>query len=118
VGERTDLDFDTLLARVTKPARYTNHEWNAVHKAHEPARVRFVLAYPDVYEVGMSHLGLQVLYHVLNSHPEYLSERVFSPWPDMAEQLRAQHLPLMSLESRTPLNKFDAIGITLPYDLT
>lgn len=112
------LDFETLLARVSKPARYTNGEWNAAHKDGGSVRARFALAYPDVYEVGMSHLGLQVLYGVLNSHPSFLAERVFSPWPDMEEQLRAHGLPLMSLESRTPLREFDAIGITLPYELT
>ena len=81
-------------------------------------RARVALAYPDVYEVGQSHLGLQVLYGLLNSHPDFLAERVFSPWPDMEEQLRAHGLPLMSLESRTPLREFDALGITLPYELT
>lgn len=81
-------------------------------------RARFALAYPDVYEVGMSHLGLQILYHVLNSHDDFLAERVFSPWPDMEEQLRARGLPLTTLESRTPLREFDALGITLPYELT
>ncbi len=112
------MDFETLLARVTKPARYTNAEWNAVHKDHASVRARFALSYPDVYEVGMSHLGLQVLYHTLNSHPDFLAERVFSPWPDMEEQLRAHGLPLTTLESRTPLREFDAVGITLPYELT
>ena len=118
VSGTQDLSLETLLARVTKPARYTNAEWNAVHKDHESVRARFALAYPDVYEVGMSHLGLQVLYHVLNSHPDFLAERVFSPWPDMEEQLRARGLPLTTLESRTPLREFDAVGITLPYELT
>ncbi len=78
-----------MLARVTKPARYTDGEWNAVHKDHGSVRARFALAYPDVYEVGQSHLGLQVLYGLLNSHPDFLAERVFSPWPDMEALLRA-----------------------------
>ena len=118
VGGKQDLAFDTLLARVAKPARYTNAEWNAVHKDHGRVRACVALAYPDVYEVGMSHLGLQILYHVLNSHPDFLAERVFSPWPDMEDQLRAAGLPLATLESRTPLREFDAVGVTLPYELT
>ncbi len=113
-----DFDFDVLLSRVTKPARYTDGEWNAAHKDAAHCRARFAFVYPDVYEVGMSHLGLQILYHVLNSHPDFLTERAYAPWPDMEEQLRAHRFPLMSLESRTPLREFDAIGITLPYELT
>jgi radical SAM family uncharacterized protein len=116
--EMQDLDFDVLLSRVTKPARYTDGEWNALHKDAARVRARFALIYPDTYEVGMSHLGLHILYHVLNSHPDYLAERSFAPWPDMEEQLRSRGIPLMSLESRTPLRDFDALGITLPYELT
>jgi len=106
------------LSRVTKPARYTDGEWNAAHKDAARARARFALVYPDAYEVGMSHLGLHILYHILNSHPDYLAERAFVPWSDMEQQLRARGLPLMSLESRTPLREFDVVGITLPYELT
>jgi len=113
-----DSELDVLLSRVVKPARYTNGEWNAVHKDPALARVRVALVYPDVYEVGMSHLGLQILYHVLNSHPDLLAERAFAPWPDMEAELRSRGLPLTSLESRTPLREFDIIGITLPYELT
>jgi radical SAM family uncharacterized protein len=112
------LDLDVLLPRVTKPARYTDGEWNAIHKDRADARVSFALVYPDTYEVGMSHLGLQILYHVLNGHPDYLAERAYAPWGDMEEQLRAHGLPLMSLESGTPLREFDVVGITLPYELT
>jgi len=107
-----------LLSRVVKPARYTDGEWNAVHKDPASVRARVALVYPDVYDVGMSHLGLHILYHVVNSHDDLLAERAFAPWPDMEDQLRAQNLPLVSLESRTPLGDFDAIGITLPYELT
>jgi radical SAM family uncharacterized protein len=113
-----DLDFDVLLSRVVKPARYTDGEWNAVHKEPRSVRARAALIYPDVYEVGMSHLGLQILYHVLNSHPDFAAERAFAPWPDMEAELRSRGLPLTSLESRTPLRAFDLIGITLPYELT
>ena len=112
------LDFESLLPRVTKPARYTDGEWNAVHKDPARARARFALIYPDAYEVGMSHLGLQILYHVVNSHPDFLAERAFAPWPDMHRELRGHGLPLTSLESRTPLREFDVVGVTLPYELT
>lgn len=112
------LGLDLLLPRVTKPARYTDGEWNAVRKNHASVRARLALLYPDVYEVGMSHLGLQILYHILNTHPDYLAERAFAPWPDMERELRARSIPLLSLESRRPLREFDAIGITLPYELT
>ncbi len=107
-----------LLSRVVKPARYTDGEWNAVHKDPAAVRARMVFVYPDVYEVGMSHLGLQILYHVLNSHDDFLAERAFAPWPDMEQELRRRNLSLTSLESKTPLGEFDAIGITLPYELT
>ncbi len=110
--------FEALLARVNKPARYIDGEWNAVHKDWEAARVRLALLYPDVYEVGMSHLGLQILYHVVNSHPDYLAERCYAPWTDMEAELRRAGAPLTSLESRRPLSDFDVIGITLPYELT
>lgn len=111
-------DHSDLLDRVSRPARYTNQEWNAVRKDHAQARARFVLAYPDVYEVGMSHLGLHILCHVLNSHPDYLAERTYAPWVDMEAELRRAGLPLVSLESRTPLREFDVLGVTLPFELT
>ena len=113
-----DFSYDTVLSRVTKPARYIGGEWNAVKKDPSTTRARFVLAYPDTYEVGMSHLGLHILYHVLNSHPDFMAERVFAAWPDMEEQLRARGMALASLESRTPLREFDVVGFTLPYELT
>ncbi|MBN1460915.1 MAG: TIGR03960 family B12-binding radical SAM protein [Armatimonadetes bacterium] len=116
--EKKISEFDVLLAQVAKPARYTDGEWNAVHKDPASVRARFAFVYPDVYEVGMSHLGLHILYHVLNSHPEFLAERAYLPWLDMEERLRAASLPLTSLESRTPLREFDCLGITLPYELT
>ena len=107
-----------MLPRVTRPARYTDGEWNAAHKDWGGVRARVALVYPDVYEVGMSHLGLHILYHVLNSHPLYLAERAYAPWIDMEQELRTRGIPLMSLESRTPLREFDVVGITLPYELT
>ncbi len=109
--------LDRWLPTVGKPARYTGNEWNAVRKPWEEATVRAVLAYPDVYEVGMSNVGLQILYDAVNRHSDALLERVFAPWPDMEAVMRAQGIPLYALESRHALADFDLIGFSLPYEL-
>jgi len=109
--------WEDILPYVTKPARYTNREWNAIHKPHDGASMRAALLFPDAYEAGMSHLGLRILYHVLNEREGYVAERAFSPWVDMEREMRDAALPLCSLESRTPLRDFDLLGITLPYEL-
>lgn len=110
--------FEDFLPLVTKPGRYINGEINAVHKDHSRVQTRICLFFPDVYEVGMSHLGLRVLYHALNTRNDTVCERVFSPWPDYEERLRAANRPLRSLESHTPLREFDIIGVTLQYELS
>ncbi|NLN38046.1 MAG: hypothetical protein GX155_00445, partial [Smithella sp.] len=102
---------DELLAGVEKPSRYLGAEVNCVYKA-DP-EVRFALAFPDTYEVGMSHLGLQILYAVLNEIPYVAAERCFAPWPDREDQLRKYRLSLTSLESHRPLAGFDVIGFSL-----
>jgi radical SAM family uncharacterized protein len=112
-----DLQLDRWLPTVGKPARYTGCEWNAVQKPWSEASVRLVLAYPDTYEVGMSNLGLQILYDAVNRHSDALCERAFAPWPDMEATMRAQGIPLYALESRRPLAHFDLIGFSLPYEL-
>jgi radical SAM family uncharacterized protein len=114
VDERT---LDRWLPTVGKPARYTGHEWNAVVKPWDEATARMVLAYPDVYEVGMSNIGLQILYDIVNRRSEALCERAFAPWPDMEARMRAQDIPLYALESRHALSEFDLIGFSLPYEL-
>lgn len=106
------------LNKVAKPARYTGGELNAVKKDPSSVSVRFALVFPDVYEVGMSHLGSQIIYHVLNSRDDTACERAYSPWPDMEELSRARGWPLFTLESRSPLNSFDIIGFSLGYELT
>lgn len=105
----------TLLSRVEKPARYTGNELNMVRKTGAP--LRFALCFPDVYEIGMSHLGSRILYHVLNSRQDTYCERCFAPWVDMEQQLRERELPLFSLETRTPLAAFDVIGFSLLYEM-
>lgn len=104
------------LLSVEKPARYMGGEMGSIRK--ESADLRFVLAFPDVYEVGMSHLGLRILYHILNEFEWIAAERVFAPWPDMEEQMRAANVPLATLESGTPLAACDIIGFTLQYELS
>jgi radical SAM family uncharacterized protein len=113
----SETELDRWLPTVGKPARYMGSEWNAVRKTWASAPLRMVLAYPDTYEVGMSNLGLQILYDVVNRHSDALCERAFAPWPDMEATMRAQGIPLYALESRRPLSDFDVIGFSLPYEL-
>jgi radical SAM family uncharacterized protein len=112
-----DLDLlNRILPTVQKPARYTGGEWNSVVKDWDAVRVRVALAFPDIYDLGMSNLGMFVLYDVLNQRPDMLAERVFLPWSDMDAALRKAGLPLYSLESKRPLRDFDILGISLPYE--
>jgi radical SAM family uncharacterized protein/radical SAM-linked protein len=112
----TNGNFDELLLGAEKPSRYIGAEVNAVHK--DNAEVRFLLAFPDTYEVGMSHLGLQILYSILNEIPYVAAQRCFAPWPDREKQLRDGKIPLTSLESQMRLADFDIIGFSLQYELS
>ncbi|HZE89033.1 MAG TPA: TIGR03960 family B12-binding radical SAM protein, partial [Verrucomicrobiae bacterium] len=109
--------LEQILPEVEKPARYLGGEHNSVVKDPKGVRVRACLAFPDVYEIGMSHLGLRILYSVLNRRDDMALERCFTPWPDMEKALRKHALPLTSLESRTPLGAFDVVGFSLQYEL-
>ncbi len=109
--------LDAILPNVTKPARYTGQEWNQVRKPWSLEKLTIALAYPDVYEVGMSNLGLAILYELLNQQEWIVAERVYTPWPDMEKAMREAGIPLFSLESRRPLNDFDIIGFSLQYEL-
>ncbi|MFZ3253171.1 MAG: TIGR03960 family B12-binding radical SAM protein, partial [Syntrophales bacterium] len=111
------MDWEDLLAHVEKPSRYLGTEINARHPGRE-AELHFALAFPDTYEVGMSHLGIQILYELLNGIPGLAAERCFAPWPDMEKLLRQQQLPLTSLESHRPLQAFDILGFSLQYELS
>jgi hypothetical protein len=112
------LDIDGALERilptVSKPARYTGGEWNSIVKDWDACDVRWALAFPDTYEIGMSNLGLAILYERLNGRAGVLAERVYAPWVDMEQALRAAGLPLFSLESRRALATFDVVGFSLP----
>lgn len=112
------MDLERLLLEVEKPARYLGGEHNVVVKDHDQVRVRAVMAFPDVYEIAMSHLGLRILYSLLNSRDQFLLERCFTPWPDMERALREARIPLFSLETRTPLARFDVVGFSLQYELS
>lgn len=109
--------LDRLLDSVLKPSRYIGGEMNAVSKPFDQAELTFAFCFPDSYEVGMSHLGIKILYDIINKQPWALCERAFMPWPDMADGLRRENLPLFSLESRQPLSRFDIIGFTLQYEM-
>ncbi len=106
-----------LLQTVTKPARYTGHEWNSVEKAHDVVDCTFALSMPDVYEVGMSNLGLKILYEILNRREDTAAERVYAPWIDMEAEMRQRELPLFSLETRKPIREFDFLGFSLQYEM-
>jgi len=102
---------------ILKPARYINSEWNAVHKEWNDGALKIALAFPDVYEIGMSHLGIKILYGILNREKGVVCERVFSLWPDMEKRLRGRKETLCSLESARPLKEFDIIGFSLQYEM-
>ncbi len=106
-----------ILPLIEQPSRYLGSEINTVKKDHSKIELCFALAFPDLYEIGTSHFGLQILYHILNSHPKIAAERVFAPAPDMEEYLRSSRLSATSLESKKPLNEFDIIGFSLLYEL-
>lgn len=110
-----DRTLDLLLSRVEKPARYIGSEWNMERK--EVCDFRFALCFPDVYEIGMSHLGSRILYRVLNDMDGVYCERCYAPWTDMEQALRELHEPLFTLETKSPLKAFDIVGFSLLYEM-
>jgi radical SAM family uncharacterized protein len=109
---------EEILPGVTKPLRYVGNEYNVVNKDWDSVKARMLFAFPDIYEVGMSHLGMRILYHLVNEKADYLMERVFAPWTDMEQAMRARGIPLFSLESCRPVREFDCIGFTLQYEMS
>ncbi|MBN1541760.1 B12-binding domain-containing radical SAM protein, partial [candidate division KSB1 bacterium] len=109
--------FEKLLPYVAKPGQYTGNEINVIRKDARNVRVRLALAFPDFYQVGMSYMGFQVLYHVANRRSDFYAERVYAPMADMEERMRALGVPLFSLETHSPLADFDVVGFTLQYEL-
>lgn len=110
--------LDRILPSVAKPGRYTGNEWNAITKDWEDIPVKFALAFPDIYDIGMGHLGYKILYYILNQRKDTLAERVYAPWVDMEAKLQEYGVPLFSLETRHPLSEFDLVGFTLQYELS
>ena len=110
--------IEKLLPQVQKPARYMGGEFNSVTKDPDAVKVRYAFLFPDTYDVGMSHLGMKILYHTINGRADAWCERVFSPWVDMADLMRKEGIPLFSLESRTPIREFDILGVTLQYEMS
>ena len=110
--------IDSLMMKVEKPVRYVGGEFGSIMKNPEEVSVRYAFLFPDTYEVGMSHLGMKILYHTINKRDDAWCERVFSPWVDMEQKMRENDIPLFSLESRTPVREFDLLGITLQYEMS
>jgi radical SAM family uncharacterized protein len=109
---------DDVLYRVEKPARYIGGELNSYNKDASKVDIRYAFCFPDVYEVGMSHLGTKILYYVLNEREDTFCERAFTPWPDMENLLRENNIPLYALESKDALSEFDFLGFTLQYEMS
>ena len=108
---------DEILLSIEKTARYIGNEVNSVMKDPEQVDIRFAMCFPDVYEIGMSHLGIQILYHMFNERPDVWCERVYSPWPDLDARMRKDNIPLFALESQEPIRSFDFLGITIQFEM-
>lgn len=110
-------NLDKIFSRVQKATHYCGGELNSVIKNPEDVKIRYAFAFPDTYEVGMSHLGMKILYHILNEREDTYCERVFAPWIDMEEEMRKENIPLFTNETNTPVKEFDFLGITLQYEM-
>ena len=108
---------DELLMKLDKPSRYIGGEVNMVKKNPKDVDIRFAMCFPDVYEIGMSHLGIQILYDMFNKREDTYCERVYSPWPDLDKEMRGNNIPLFALESQEPIKDFDFLGVTLQYEM-
>ena len=108
---------DEILLNIEKPARYIGGEVNSVMKDKEKVDIRFAMCFPDVYEIGMSHLGIQILYDMFNRRGDTWCERVYSPWSDLDKVLREKNIPLFALESQDPVRDFDFLGITIQFEM-
>ncbi len=114
---RTDRIEEAMMG-VQKPVRYMGGEYGSIMKDPASVDIRYAFLFPDTYDVGMSHLGMKILYHIMNQRADTWCERVFSPWIDMQAEMRAREIPLFSLESRTPISEFDLLGVTLQYEMS
>ena len=112
------INIEHLLPLVSKPSRYIDHEINAVRKSFSAHPVRMLFAFPDVYELGISHLGLKILYSIINRLPYAMADRVYLPWLDLLDLMKKENLPLFGLESRVSAREFDVLGITLHFTMS
>ena len=108
---------DEILMSVDKPARYIGNEINIVRKNPRDMAIRFAMCFPDVYEIGMSHLGIQILYDMFNQREDVYCERVYSPWVDLHKIMKEQNIPLFTLETQSPVKDMDFLGITIQYEM-
>ena len=108
---------DEILMKIEKPSMYIGGAVNMIKKDPKKVDVRFAMAFPDVYTIGMSHLGIQIIYDLLNRRDDIYCERVYSPWVDLDKIMREEHIPLFALESQEPVKNFDFLGITLQYEM-
>ena len=113
----TELIQHQLLPRVSKPNRYLGNALHVPRKPLESAEVSVLLAFPDAYEIGLSNLGLRIVHHVLNQRPDTAAELTFAPWPDAEAEMRRLGIPLFSLDTHAPADRFDVIGFSLQYEL-
>ena len=114
--EQIEARLERILLKVQKPGRYVGGELNSVVKDWDKIETRIALVFPDIYDIGISNLGLQILYDLVNQRPDALAERAYAPWVDMEEQMRANAIPLYSLETKHALADFDILGFSLPYE--
>ncbi|HEY9077406.1 MAG TPA: TIGR03960 family B12-binding radical SAM protein [Anaerolineaceae bacterium] len=115
-SEQITFSLEQILPRVQKPGRYVGGEFNQVQKPWNQVDIHIALVFPDIYDIGLPNLGISILYDLINQREDALAERAYLPWVDMEKEMRIGGIPLYSLESKTPLNQFDVIGITLPYE--
>src|SRR5579862_8773521 len=115
---RQEHPYASFVHLVQKPARYLGGEFGSMTKDWSSVQAKVCLAFPDLYDIGMSHLGFKILYKILNDDPRTLAERCYSPWIDMQDELKKRALPLLSLETARPLSEFDVVGFSLQFELT
>src|SRR5688572_23807074 len=114
--QEIEAKLDRILLKVQKPGRYVGGELNSIAKDWEKVRTRVAFVFPDIYDIGVSNVGLKILYDQVNQRDDALAERAYAPWFDMEERMREHGIPLYGLESKQPLACFDLIGFTLPYE--
>ena len=117
INSLKDVVMENILPNIEMPGQYIGGEWNSIIKCHEDVDVKMAIAFPDTYSIGMSHLGIQIIYFLLNERQDTVCERVFAPWPDMENEMRQNSIPLFSLETFSPICNFDIIGFSLQYEM-